>query len=207
MTRPKLIELAQLCGRLPLALRIAAERAARRPWMVLDELIRGLRDESALWAALSSGDDGEAEAVRTAFAWSYRALPEPAARVFRLLGLHPGAEFGVAAAAAVAGIDANQVRQQLDILAGLHLVEENGPDRYQFHDLLRIYATDQARQEETVESRDAAVRRVLTWYLHAADGIQAILRPYAPRIALDPLGAEVTPLAVSDFGAAMRWCV
>nr|WP_324612845.1 ATP-binding protein [Streptomyces specialis] len=73
-------ELARLCARLPLALRIAAERAATRPLLPLPELIANLRDESTLWDALSDPDDEEADAVRTVFAWSYRTLPPPAAR-------------------------------------------------------------------------------------------------------------------------------
>ncbi|HEV8561662.1 MAG TPA: tetratricopeptide repeat protein [Actinophytocola sp.] len=202
----ELVELARLCGRLPLALRIAAERAARRPRIPLDQLIMGLRDESGFWAALSSGEDEDAEAVRTAFAWSYRALAEQTARVFRLLGLYPGSEFSTAAAAVLVGVDVNETRRQLDILAGLHLMEENGADRYQFHDLLRIYATDQARQEETPESLQAALRRVLAWYLRSADAAQAALRPYEPRVPLDPPGEGSMPMTFGGFGEAMRWC-
>lgn len=98
-----LAELAHLCARLPLALRIVAERAAPRPHMPLRDLIAELRDESGIWDALSvSGEAGpeEADAVRTVFAWSYRALTPPVARMFHLLGLHPGSEFSVEAAAA-----------------------------------------------------------------------------------------------------------
>ena len=103
--RHELVELARLCARLPLALRIAAERAASRPMMQLDELIADLRDESGLWDALTAEGDDDTDAVRTVFAWSYRALPEPAARLFRLLGLHPGNDFGLPAATALAGTD------------------------------------------------------------------------------------------------------
>lgn len=201
----QLLELARLCARLPLALRIAAERAARRPRMLLDELIRDLRDESGLWDALSPGHDEEADAVRTAFAWSYRALPEDAARMFRLLGLHPGAEFSLEAAAAIAGVGTDQVRQSLDVLVGVHLLEQNGPSRYQFHDLLRVYATDQARDEEAPENRDAVLRRVLTWYLHTVDAVQALVNPFEPRVALDPGEDNVAPLTFGSADEAMRW--
>lgn len=63
-----LVELARLCARLPLALRIAAERAANRPMMRLVELIADLRDESELWDALTVDGDEEADAMRTVFA-------------------------------------------------------------------------------------------------------------------------------------------
>ena len=201
----KLTELAELCARLPLALRIAAERAASHPHMRLDDLIADLRDESALWDALSTGDDEEAEAVRTVFAWSYRALPDRAARLFRLLGLHPGPEFGLHAAAALAGLTVARTRQLLDSLVGAHLLEQTAPDRYQFHDLLRAYATDQAQHEEPAEEREAALRRVLDWYLHTADAAQSWISPAEPHLELDPPSDGVQPLSFSDYDAAVDW--
>lgn len=201
----KLTELARLCARLPLALRIAAERAASHPHMRLDDLIADLRDESSLWDALSTGDDEEAEAVRTVFAWSYRALPDQAARLFRLLGLHPGPEFGLQAAAALAGLTAGRTRQLLDSLVGAHLVEQIAPDRYQFHDLLRAYATDQAQHEEPLKEREAALHRVLDWYLHTADAAQTWISPAEAHLVLTLPVEGVQPLLFPDCDAAMDW--
>jgi tetratricopeptide (TPR) repeat protein len=201
----KLTELARLCARLPLALRIAAERAATHPHMRLDDLIADLRDESSLWDALSTGDDEEAEAVRTVFAWSYRALPDQAARLFRLLGLHPGPEFGLHAAAALAGLTAGRTRQLLDSLVGAHLVEQIAPDRYQFHDLLRAYATDQAQHEEPLKEREAALHRVLDWYLHTADAAQTWIYPAEAHLALALPMEGVHPLLFPDYDAAVDW--
>ncbi|HEX7659043.1 MAG TPA: tetratricopeptide repeat protein [Pseudonocardiaceae bacterium] len=198
----QLLELARLCARLPLALRIAAEHAARRPRMPLAELIADLRDESGLWGALSPGNDEEADAVRTAFAWSYRALPDDAARMFRLLGLHPGAEFSLDAAAAIAGIDAQEARRTLDLLVGVHLLEQPAPHRYQFHDLLRSYATGQAKDEDPPEQRETALRRVLNWYLRTIDAVQARVNPFEPRVALDAPEEDLQPVT---FDSAMHW--
>ncbi|MGK3102711.1 tetratricopeptide repeat protein [Streptomyces sp. WAC05858] len=202
----KLAELARLCARLPLALRIAAERAASHPHLRLDDLIAELRDESALWDALSTGDDEEAEAVRTVFAWSYRALSEQTARLFRLLGLHPGPEFGLRAAAALAGSTSiSRSRQLLDSLVGAHLLEQTAPDRYQFHDLLRAYAIDQAQHEEPPAERKAALGRVLKWYLHTADAAQGWINPAEDRVPLTPASDDVSPLTFSDYDAAVDW--
>ncbi|WP_335979701.1 ATP-binding protein [Streptomyces sp. CA2R106] len=202
----QLTELARLCAHLPLALRIAAERAASHPYLRLVDLIADLRDEAALWDALSTGDDEEAEAVRTVFAWSYRALPEHAARLFRLLGLHPGPEFGLPAAAALAGAaGGNRVRQQLDSLVGAHLLEQTAPDRYQFHDLLRAYATDQAQHEEPPAERESARLRVLEWYLHTADAAQSWINPAEDHVALTPASDGVSPLPFPDYDAAVDW--
>ncbi|WP_233221307.1 ATP-binding protein [Streptomyces carminius] len=201
----RLTELARLCARLPLALRIAAERAAGSPYTGLDDLIADLRDESALWDVLSTGDDAEADAVRTVFAWSYRALPEAAARVFRLLGLHPGPEVGLGAAAALAGVTARRARQVLDTLVGAHLLEQTAPDRYEFHDLLRAYATDQARSEEPPEGRSAALRRLLDWYLHTARAAgERIASLRAPAGTGRP-DEGVVPMSFSDYDQAVDW--
>ncbi|MBP2325174.1 tetratricopeptide (TPR) repeat protein [Kibdelosporangium banguiense] len=199
-------ELARLCARLPLALRIAAERAASRPWMPLDQLIQDLRNESGLWDALSADDGEESDAVRTVFAWSYRALPENAARMFRLLGLHPGPEFGVTAAAALAGTTVPEARHQLDVLAGAHLLEQTTPDRYQFHDLLRAYATAQAHHEESLDAQYKVLRRVLTWYLHSASSAITAMESAQQAVPLDPLTDSVAPLDFTSQQDAVHWC-
>ncbi|GHF63234.1 hypothetical protein GCM10018790_46340 [Kitasatospora xanthocidica] len=201
----ELTELARLCAQLPLALRIAAERAASLPHMGLAELIADLRDESALWDALSVGEDEDIDAVRTVFAWSYRALPDQVARLFRRLGLHPGPDFGLHAAAALAHLTPNRTRQLLDALVGAHLVEQSAPDRYQFHDLLRAYATGQAHREDTPDERRAALHRVLDWYLHTADAAQQWLRPAEARLPLDAPADGVQPAVLADYNAAVDW--
>ncbi|WP_225846908.1 tetratricopeptide repeat protein [Streptomyces sp. HPF1205] len=205
----ELAELARLCARLPLALRIVAERAAARPRMPLRDLIADLRDESGLWDALSAEDEQNPEqtdAVRTVFAWSYRSLTPQAARMFRLLGLHPGPDFSLEAAAALSAVPPVTARRQLDTLAGAHLLEESGHHRYEFHDLLRAYALDQAQSEETEEGRQAASERVLGWYLHsAAAAAQAGANTYTLPVALHPLPENVTAANFQDDKAAIAW--
>ncbi|MFF5401407.1 ATP-binding protein [Streptomyces misionensis] len=198
-------ELASLCARLPLALRIAAERAAGRPLMRLADLIGELRDESGRWEALSADGGEESEAVRSVFTWSYRALPQDAARFFRLLGLHPGADFSDTAAAALAGVDTRTARRLLDVLVAAHMAEQTASDRFRLHDLLRAYATDQAGLEEAPQEREEALRRVLTWYLHTADAVQARVAPREPRVELVPAGAGPPAPRFADAAHAMRW--
>lgn len=200
----KLAELARLCARLPLALRIAAERAASRPWMQLDELIADLRSESGRWDALTA-EESEGEAVRTVFAWSYRALPADTARLFRLLGLHPGAEFGAPVVAAMVGTSVTSARHKLDTLVGAHLLENHSSGRYQFHDLLRSYATDQANLEETAEDRRAHLRRALEWYLRTMDAAQGFLNPGEAHVPLDPPEPGLEPLRFDTYRDALEW--
>ena len=202
--RDEVAVLAGLCARLPLALRIAAERAAARPLMPLAELIGELRSRTGLWEALSAGEEQEADAVRTVFAWSYRALPKTAARAFRLLGLHPGPELGTGAAAALTGLPAPAARTMLEVLAGAHLLEQTGPARYQFHDLLRAFAADAAETDEAAQERQAASGRLAHWYLHSANAAyQAVHEPMPPVVTGPPHGTE--PERFSGHRQAADW--
>ena len=203
-THHEVAELARLCGWLPLALRIAAERAVGRPHMPLRELIQDLRDESALWDALATDDEEEAHAVRSVFSWSYRVLPASAARLFRLLGLHPGTDFDAGAAALLADVPVREARKSLDVLVGAHLVEQIGPDRYRFHDLLRSYAQDQIRREESEHDRAEALNRLLLSYLHTADAAARACDSHLRH--LSPAGLPGTALrGFRDSAEARHW--
>ena len=142
-------EIVERCARLPLALRIFAERAARFPDTPLRRLAAELRDERGRLTALDTGDGDDTD-LRMVFSWTYRALDEASARMFRLLGLHPGEEIGVGAAAALAGPetapDEAAATRLLDRLAADHLLRSRSPGRYDFHDLLRAYAAERARE-------------------------------------------------------------
>lgn len=197
-------ELVGLCARLPLALCIAAERAAARPLLPLRELIADLHSESSLWQALSTDGDEDADAVRSVFAWSYRALSASAARLFRLLGLHPGPEFSTPAAAALHAQPDTPVAGLLDVLVGAHLLEQTAPDRYQFHDLLRAYAADQAHDGDPDEARKA-IERVTSWYLHSAAAAAAAIQTFYPPIPLPTSPPSVNPLYFSTAKAATGW--
>ena len=198
-------ELVDLCARLPLALRIVAERAAVRPLMPLRELIADLRSESSLWSALSVEDSADADAVRSVFAWSYRALPPPAAKAFRRLGLHPGPEFSSGVAAALVGDDERRARGLVDLLVGAHLLEQVGADRYQFHDLLRAYALSQVASDESPEDRDAALKRAIEWYLHTAYAAVAATQSLVPSVVLEPPGPYLEIPTFESPAEAMSW--
>ncbi|MFI0366844.1 BTAD domain-containing putative transcriptional regulator [Actinomadura sp. 1N219] len=196
-------ELARLCAGLPLALRLAAERAATRPHLTLADLTRELENEHDRLDLLAAPDD-ETTAVRAAFSWSYHALPPDAARTFRLLGLHPGPDISLDAVAALTGQERQRARGQLDTLTDVHLLQETACERYRLHDLLRVYARDRAQADEPAAERDAAVRRVLDWYLHSADATDRILMPGRRRVPLDV--PDCRPAAPSSPAAALRWC-
>ncbi|MER7080768.1 DNA-binding transcriptional activator of the SARP family [Saccharopolyspora kobensis] len=156
-------ELAELCDRLPLALRIAAARAPNR---TIRSLVAATANDRHRLDTLSLPDSGEG--VRTALAASYRWLEPASARLFRLLGEHPGDSIDCLAAAALAGTAAHETQSQLEQLASVHLLQESGQGRYRWSDLVRLYAVG-IGQEESVPERNAAFTRLLEHYMHIAD--------------------------------------
>ena len=200
-----LTELAQLCARLPLALRIAAEHAVSRPAMQLAELIADLQDDSLLWNALSVGNGPHADGVRTVFAWSYRDLPDEAARMFRALGLHPGPDISLSVAAAAVGAPVRTARRALDILLGAFLIQSSRPHRYELHDLLRAYALDQARTTDSEEVRSDTLDRMLRWYIAGAALAAGLLVPGESFHGDVPSTEGPRPAAFDDATAALEW--
>jgi DNA-binding SARP family transcriptional activator/tetratricopeptide (TPR) repeat protein len=175
-------EIIERCARLPLALAIAASRAATSPRFPLAAIAAELRQANR---ALDPFDgDDLATDVRAVFSWSYRSLTAEAARLFRLLGLHPGRDIGAAAAASLAGTPPGQARVLLAELCRAHLLSEHRPGRYAFHDLLRAYATEQAHAHDGADVREAAVGRVLDHYLHTAHEAAMVMEPYRDPLAL-----------------------
>ena len=199
-----LVQLADLCARLPLALRVAAERAIERPGDSLIELINDLRRESLLWDSLSTDDSEHADAIRSVFSWSYHALARSAARMFRLLGLHPGQEFSTGAAAALAGMSLPEASTDLRRLVSAHMIETVVPGRYQFHDLLRAYAADQVSADPEDE-RAAAVNREVAWYTHSAADAVKNLQQFHPAPELDPVPDGCEPVTFESSQAAIEW--
>ncbi|MEU7525032.1 tetratricopeptide repeat protein [Saccharothrix sp. NPDC042600] len=142
-------------------------------------MVAELADEDYRLDVLSRSGD-ERAAVRAVFDWSYRRLAAEHARVFRLLGLHPGHEFGVHVAAATAGLDLPEARRVLELLAEAHLVERAAMrGRYRFHDLLRAYAAGRAEREDTPADREDARQRLLKWYAcHAKTAYEVLYRAH-----------------------------
>jgi tetratricopeptide (TPR) repeat protein len=128
----------ELCGHLPLAIRIAAARLQQRPQWTASLLAARLGVEHRRLAELRvAGRD-----VAAAFALSYRELDEAQQRMFRVLGQHPGPDFGTAAAAVAAGIGEDVAERLLEDLLDAHLLRQQEPARYGFHDLLAEHARD-----------------------------------------------------------------
>jgi len=191
------------CARLPLALAIAAARAAIRPGFPLAALAAELREAAGGLDVLHGGEP--ATDLRAVFSWSQQTLSAGAGRLFRLLGLHPGPDLTALAAASLAGTSPQQTRILLAELTRAHLVAEHAPGRYTFHDLLRAFATDQAQAQDDTEVRRTATHRMLDHYLHSAHAAALLLRPTRVAIVLDSAQSGVVSEAFDDYDSALAW--
>jgi DNA-binding SARP family transcriptional activator len=196
-------ELAHLCAGLPLALSIVAARAAARQSHPLGLFASQLKDAASRLDALNTGE--AATSVRTVFSWSYRSLAAPSARMFRLLGLHPGPDITPAAAAGLAGLTVPRAQAVLSELARCHLVMENVSGRFTQHDLLRTYASEQAGRQESAAERSAAVLRLLDHYLHTANAMSRLINPSRDPISLPKPRSRSLPQDPGGFRQAWAW--
>ena len=186
-------EIVERCAGLPLALRVFAERVARFPDVSLREFVAEL--EEARLDALTDFEDVD---VRAVFSWSYKALDDDSARMFRLLSVHPGADFDVSAAAALADVSVAQARRLLERLVADHLVQSRTPGRYDLHDLLRAYSAELCGDDEE------AALRLTEWYLHtlenatSRDSARIVVRAGA-------VVSGVVPQEFSSWSDTLRW--
>ena len=200
---PAVNEIITSCARLPLALSIVAARAATHPEFPLASLAGELRDVRGRLHAFGGGE--AAADARAVFSWSYQQLSPQAARLFRLLGLHPGPDTTACAAASLAALPAGQARSSLAELARANLVTERSPGRFTSHDLLRAYAIEQARAHDTDDDQKAAISRVLDHYLYTAHAASLRLHPRSEPLTLPPPPPGVLPEEQAGFAGAWAW--
>ncbi len=200
-------EIVTRCARLPLALAVAAARAAIQPYLPLTALAGELGEAAAALDPFHDSD--HATDVRAVLSWSYHAVSAGAARLFRLLCLHPGPDISLPAAACLAGIPPGQARALLTELAQAHMLTEQTPGRYGCHDLLRAFGAELAHSLDTESERRAAMHRMLDHYLYAAHAATIQLATNIDTIVLPPPGDQgwVLPASPADHDAAWAWFI
>ncbi|MFI7597786.1 tetratricopeptide repeat protein [Actinoplanes sp. NPDC049681] len=191
------------CSRLPIALALVAARLAAQPGSTLGDLTAEIDDPARALDGLAVGDTSTD--IRAVFSWSYRNLSAPAARLFRLLAIHPGPDVTAAAAASLTGAGTTGVRPLLSELVHNHLLREHRRGRYEFHDLLRAYAAELAGAEETTEDRTAALRRALDHYVGTAATCARLLLPHRDEVTVPDGLPGAVRLSPADRDAAMDW--
>ncbi|MER5435554.1 BTAD domain-containing putative transcriptional regulator [Streptomyces sp. NPDC002588] len=191
------------CAGLPLALAIMAARAASQPRLPLTALARELDEADSRLDVLDAGD--AAGQVRAVFATSYQALSTDAARLFRLLGLHPGPDTALPAAASLGGLPPVRAGALLTELIRGNLLTEHTPGRYALHDLLRVYATELVTTQDSDDTRRSAVHRMLDHYLHTAHAADALLTRRGDPISLAAAQPGAVAEELSDRREALAW--
>ncbi len=196
-------EIVESCARLPLALSIAAAHAAARAELPLAQVAAQLKDTRNRLDALGTGDP--ATEMRAVFSWSYHHLDPAAARMFRLLGIAPAPDISTEAAASLAAVHPADARRALIDLTRVSLLSERAPGRYAFHDLLRIYAAEQAELEDDAAARRAAKHRILDYYLHSAYAADRLVHPARDPLDLSPPLAGVKAEEFGSLQQAQAW--
>ena len=201
-------ELLDACAGLPLAIRICAARLATRSGWTVQAMADRLRDVHRRLDEMRAGD----LAVRASFQVSFASLPASTdargidpARAFCLLGLWQGPGISAAAAAALFGVPQYSAEDALEVLVDTHLLESTAPDRYRFHDLLRVYAAERAEADLSAAERDAAVTRLLEWYMQSADAAATAMLPHRYNIPLNSAAADLPPLGFAAAEEALAW--
>ncbi|MCP3803374.1 winged helix-turn-helix domain-containing protein [Allokutzneria sp. A3M-2-11 16] len=194
-------ELIELCGRFPLALAITARHAATRPRVPLAELAAELRE---LGLEVLDHDTDPTASLPAVLSWSLRHLTEQQRVVFALLAIAPGPDIDVPAAASLAGLSEANTRKTLRALEEHSLLDAHPHGRYAMHDLIRAYATTLAHDlPEPV--RDAALERVVDFYLHTAHAADRLLSPHRPTLLIDPPADGTRPLAARGQPEGLAW--
>ncbi|NUS65423.1 MAG: tetratricopeptide repeat protein [Saccharothrix sp.] len=189
-------EIAAVLGHLPLALDVVAGRVRADPdWTLTDHLERLRHHRRSL--RLDTG-------VEVAISLSYRDLVPARQRAFRLLALHPGADFALPAAAALTGADPERAGDDLDHLVAASLLQRPGSGRYRFHDLVRTYAGGRTHDEDAAGARRAALARLGEHYLHTTALAVDLIYPHE-RERRPQLPRPGTPEPLADADAARAW--
>jgi tetratricopeptide (TPR) repeat protein/transcriptional regulator with XRE-family HTH domain len=192
-----LLGLADICGNLPLALRIAGNRLLSRPDWSIEYLLRQLADQDQRIGLLVAGD----LQVAAPFMLSYRQLSAAAARTLRRLSLVPGPDSDPNLAAQLTGLSVRETAAALEELTELGLLQPGTGGRYRLHDLIRLFARARLGEEEGPQERRRAEDTMVTWLLDTAITAAHWFDPtYAGRVA-----ATVTPGAPASAEEAGRW--
>ncbi|WP_244190228.1 AfsR/SARP family transcriptional regulator [Streptomyces hygroscopicus] len=175
--------IVRLCGHLPLAIELVANRFRSRPSWTLTTLGERLARSPGPLGEIRNAD----QEILRAFALSYRALDTDQRTTFRRLGLHPGPDFTAESAAALLGRSPGETERLIESLLECHLLREPVPDRYRYHDLLGDYARMLAFSEDGERDREQALTRLTTFYLRAAEQADRMAYPRRIRLATEQL--------------------
>ncbi|MFJ3672499.1 BTAD domain-containing putative transcriptional regulator [Streptomyces sp. NPDC090106] len=199
------VEIVELCGGLPLALAVAATQALVQPRFPLASLAARLQNADDCLDVLSGRDTRTN--TRSSFHRSYESLGSSAARLFRLLSLHPSRDITLPAAASLAGTGLRRTRQDMAELMDHHLLVELTAGRYTCHELLRACARELSSLLDAPTVRSEGLSRMFEHYLYSADAATELLAPHRTTVVLPPPRPGVRPQSFSGPAEAAEWIV
>ncbi|WP_325118720.1 AfsR/SARP family transcriptional regulator [Streptomyces sp. GMR22] len=193
--------IVRLCGHLPLAIELVANRFRSRPSWSLTTLGERLARSPGPLGEIRNAD----QEILRAFALSYRALDTAQRTTFRRLGLHPGTDFTSESAAALLDLPAKETERLIESLLECHLLREPTPDRYRFHDLLGEYARMLAFSEDDEREREQALARLISFSLRAAEQADRVAYPRRIRLAADDTDQPAPLSRMRNADEARAW--
>jgi DNA-binding SARP family transcriptional activator/tetratricopeptide (TPR) repeat protein len=200
---PAVAELIELCGGFPLALGLIAARVAADTHLPLSDIVAELH---ALGVDALDSEDPTAS-LPTVLSWSLHYLTSQQRQVFALLGIAPGPDIGLPAAACLTGLPEREAHGVLRALADASLIDRVPGGRYSMHDLVRSYAVSVAANSADLPAKvwETALRQVVDFYTHTAHAAERLLDPHRDPAPLDPptRGVHLHPL--DDAAAALAW--
>jgi tetratricopeptide (TPR) repeat protein/transcriptional regulator with XRE-family HTH domain len=196
----RLSEVVELCGRLPLAIRLAAARLRSRSSWTTAYLVDRLRDVRSV-AEFEVGD----RSVAAALELSYVQLDPEQREAYRMLGLHPGVEVDLGAASALVGRPATDARRLVDHLLDAHLLQEPAPGRYRFHDLTRVHAARAVDEEDAESARRSALYRLADHYCRSARRAIDAAYPYDRENRFRSTTSAIGEPVATDGAEAAAW--
>ena len=200
------LHVARSCGFLPLTLRIILDKIQLRENETFkeaaEEIIDELSEAQSVLDSFRSVDGYGLNEVKVVFSWSYGGLPDDVARLFRMIGLHPGVEFSVDDASKLVGVPRQDAADKLNLLTQLSILERAGRGRYKFHDLMRSFAAERAHAEEATPEIVAALRRLLLYYIQHVDAADRIFAPERRHV----LSEEESRETFESYESALQWC-
>ena len=200
------LTIAGNCDFLPLCLRIILDRMTYRGHTSFresaEEILAEIQRTRTVFDIFAPLDGDQSAEVRLILSWSYNDLPRETATVFRRLGLHPGVEFGIDDAIELAGLASAEAMRSLDRLVQLSMIEYIGDRRYRFHDLMRAFAAERAREEDDPVETNMAVKRLTEYYIRQVDAVDRVLAPGRRHV----LSAVAERPPFESYASAVQWC-
>ncbi|WP_189269629.1 AfsR/SARP family transcriptional regulator [Streptomyces fuscichromogenes] len=204
--RNSALAIVRHCGRLPITLAIVCARAASRPIAPLADIAAELEESrDSLRAFTVDGESDPITDTRSVFSWSYHALTDQAAEVFRRLWMSPAHNVSLQTAVSLAGLPVRTMRQVMSELDRAHLWSEHKSGHYSTHDLLRVFSRELSRSNDSDQDLGQARQRLYDHYLHTAYNASSVINTHRDHPVVLPYVPGTQVIHFTDTEHAADW--